>query len=242
MLRIDYGADGFADELTGALGLDGAVYVHGMGTSDATLLEVAGGLGEIIAPGVGMPSGAHDGCIYTVEVRNDGAGLRDQHGNTILSTTGHEFSLHTDAYNQRIPPTYVLLLRSDDTDDETPSYLSDTHYAIADLPTDIVAVLRSAIFPSALSQTSIVEQNGSGTVVRFNAEEIARWDGREDNLPVSSEGKAAIAALQTSLIAHQETTVLLPGDCLIIDNHRVCHGRGKMLPLSRRVLKRVWVV
>jgi hypothetical protein len=70
MLGIDYGADGFADELTGALGLDGAVYVHGMGTSDATLLEVAGELGEIIAPGVGMPSGAHDGRIYTVEVRN----------------------------------------------------------------------------------------------------------------------------------------------------------------------------
>jgi hypothetical protein len=31
MLGIDYGADGFADELTGALGIDGAVYVHWMG-------------------------------------------------------------------------------------------------------------------------------------------------------------------------------------------------------------------
>jgi alpha-ketoglutarate-dependent taurine dioxygenase len=242
MLGIDYGAAGFDGNLTRALGQDGAVCVHGMGTSDATLLEVAGALGEIIAPGVGMPSGAHDGRIYTVEVRNDGAGLCDQHGNTVLSTTSHEFSLHTDAYNQRIPPTYVLLLRSDGTDDETPSFLSDAHYAIADLPADTVAVLRSAIFPSALGPTSIVEQDGSGLAVRFNAEEIARWDGREDNLPISSEGSAAIAALQTSLIARQETTVILPGDCLIIDNQRVCHGRGRMLSSSRRVLKRVWVV
>jgi alpha-ketoglutarate-dependent taurine dioxygenase len=242
MLGIDYETDGFAGELSRALDQDGAAYVRGVGASDATLLEVAGGLGEIIAPGVGMPSGAHDGRIYTVEVRNDGTGLRDQHGNTILSTTSHEFSLHTDAYNQRVPPTYILLLRSDDTDDETPSYLSNAHYAIADLPADTVAVLRRPLFPSALGQTAIVEQGGSRTVVRFNAEEIARWDGRGDNLLIPSEGHAAITAFQTSLTARQETAVLSPGDCLIIDNHRVCHGRGKMLPTSRRVLKRVWVV
>lgn len=242
MLGIDYGVAGFDGELTRVLGEDGAVYVHGMGTSDATLLQVAGGLGEITAPGVGMPSGVHDGRIYTVEVRNDGAGLRDQHGNTILSTTSQEFSLHTDAYNQRIPPTYVLLLRSDDTNDETSSYISDAHYAITELPADVIAVLRSAIFPSALGPTPIVEQDGGAPVVRFNPEEIARWAGHEDNSPVSPEGSAAITALQASLIGCRETTVIFPGDCLIIDNHRVCHGRGTMSSSSGRVLKRVWVM
>jgi hypothetical protein len=136
----------------------------------------------------------------------------------------------------------VLLLRSDDTNDETPSYISDARYAIAELPADTIAVLGSAIFPSALGPIPIIEQDGAATVVRFNTEEIASWGGRGDNSPVPREGNAAVDALKTSLIGCQETTVIFPGDCLVIDNRRVCHGRGTMSSSSRRVLKRVWVM
>lgn len=242
MYAMNYEARASDEQWIRMLCRNGAIYLRQVGKDDRRLLRLANALGTVIAPGVAMPSGVHDGRIHTVEVRNGGVGLKDQHENTILSTTNREFTLHTDAYNQRHPPRYVFLLRSDDTQDTTPSYVSDAHRVIAEAAPRVVATLRQAIFPSALGPTAIIGRAADNTPrVRFNQEEITRWGGRGENPLISAEGNEAIAALRAGLIAHQETTMILPGDCLILDNQRVCHGRGEMAPTSKRVLKRVWV-
>jgi hypothetical protein len=105
MLRIMEFAHLAGQDLAAVLDTEGAAYVRSFGAHDARLLEFGETLGTIVAPGVGMPRDAHDGRIYRVEVRNAGAGFEDKYGNTILSTTGREFELHTDAYNDRHPPT-----------------------------------------------------------------------------------------------------------------------------------------
>jgi alpha-ketoglutarate-dependent taurine dioxygenase len=230
-----------ASKLTSTLEAEGWLYLRALGRADATLLGVGEMLGTIVTPGVGMPNGAHDGQIYRVEIRNAGAGFADQHGNTILSTTNQEFALHTDAFNRHEPPRYVFLARSDDSEDMTRSYLADAREALQLIP-EFVARLSEPIFPSALGAISLVSVASTGQVrVRFNPEELRRWDGRDGNPPITSETELLIAKFSQALQAVVNETVIAPGDCLVMDNWRVCHGRGEMAADSQRVLKRMWV-
>ena len=240
MRTIDF-ADLVVPDLASMLDTEGALYLRRFGVADTTLLEVGETLGTVVAPGVGMPTGAHDGRIYRVEVRNAGAGFADQHGHTIVSTTNREFVFHTDAFNRRDPPHYVFLARSDTSDDMTPSYMADARSALQLIP-DFAPRLAEPIFPSALGPVSIVFSPFPEQVcVRFNPEELRRWAGKDGNPPLTSDGELLVAELSKALEAVATETVIMPGDCLVLDNWRVCHGRGELAVDSRRVLKRMWV-
>ena len=103
MRRIEYRLGNAANALRELLRDDAVAYVENVGSEDH-LLALAEQLGEVIEPGVAMPSGAHDGRVYSVEVRNQGRGVDDQHGNVILSSTNQPFPAHTDGYNRSEPP------------------------------------------------------------------------------------------------------------------------------------------
>ncbi|HEY3865411.1 MAG TPA: TauD/TfdA family dioxygenase [Solirubrobacteraceae bacterium] len=241
MWTIDDGSGSDRAELRDALKHDGVVYVRRV-EDDAQLLELARSLGELTEPGVAMPSGAHDGMIYSVRVRNDGKGLLDAHGNAIVSTTAHEFSLHTDGFNRPIPPRYVLLARADRGPDLTPSFVSDALATVAELTAPAAGVLRSAAFPSSTGPVTVTEMREDGSeAIRFNEEEILRWAGRDGNPELSTETTAALAKFSRGLKLRQETCVIQPTDCLVLDNHRMCHGRSEMALDSTRELRRVWV-
>lgn len=241
MRRIDYMSGAVADDLRGSLGEHGVAYLQHVGEDDE-LLELAEQLGPVTEPGVGMPSSAHDGRVYSVEVRNKGEGLVDEHGNAILSSTSLEFPLHTDAYNRPQPPLYVLLLRADDSEDDTPTYVSDSRPVIADLPDDIVAMLRRPVFPSARGAVPVLQARDDGHHrIRFNHEEIDRWEGQDPSPLMEENARDALSELARGLRLHQQPVSIQPTDCLVIDNARMCHGRPALSPDSRRVLKRVWV-
>jgi alpha-ketoglutarate-dependent taurine dioxygenase len=241
MWTIDDGSGSDRAELREALKHDGVVYVRRV-EDDTQLLELARSLGELIEPGVAMPNGAHDGVIYSVRVRNDGKGLLDAHGNAIVSTTSHEFSLHTDGFNRPIPPRCVLLARADRGPDATPSFVSDALATVAELTTPAADVLRSALFPSAAGAVAVVETcDDGGEAIRFNEEEILRWAGREGNPELSTETTAALAKFNRGLKLRQETCIIQTTDCLVLDNRRMCHGRSEMALDSTRELRRVWV-
>lgn len=60
--------------------------------------------------------------------------------------------------------------------------------------------------------------------------------------PVEVHG--ALVAFRDALDRHGETTRsvrLEPGEVLVIDNHRMLHGRGALLPDSARRLRRFWI-
>lgn len=243
MHRIPCLTDRLPDQARSALCDEGVVYLEEVKT-DERLLDVAAKLGELITPGVGMSAGLHEGTIYSVAVRGSGLCSLDHHGHLIRSTTHLGFTLHTDGFNRKDPPHYVLLLRADEGSDRTASHVSDASQAIQTLATDVLAALREPLFPSALGPLPLVEGPSSGaTRFRFNRDEIENWAAREDvNPPMDDRALTAVRALSDELESCQESFVIEPHDCLVLDNWRVCHGRSAMAVTSQRVLRRVWVV
>ena len=218
---------------------DGVAYLSGIEPGEQ-LRELASGLGVCIEPGVGMPGGMHDGHSYLVRPRNDGGGEVDRHGNVILSTTRLEFPLHTDAYNSPEPPRYVLLQRVDRTNDATESYVSDAWAALDNLTQKAVSTLLTAAFPSAVGERPLLETVSGARRIRFNEREVENWAASSGaNIPPTAA--SAMRALADSLTAGQLTFVIEPGDCLVLDNWRVCHGRGAIPPDSKRTLERIWI-
>jgi alpha-ketoglutarate-dependent taurine dioxygenase len=219
MRSVEFHSSGCFPEALRWLEESGAVYVEGLG-DDQNLLSFAEQFGELVPPVVDMPANELDPRIYEVGVRNEGAGVRDRQGNVPISTTNQEFPLHTDGFNRSMPPRYVFLLRIDDGDDATPTYVSDAASALENLPADARERVRETVLSSA----------GDQPVIRFNRQKM-------DDTPAGD----ALDQLSEALRDRREAVVIQPGDCLVVANWRVCHGRSEMPPASSRILHRVWV-
>jgi alpha-ketoglutarate-dependent taurine dioxygenase len=241
MDRVLHAPGSLSQEARASLERDGAVYVEGM-AHERELLALAEQLGEIVAPGVWKSESLYDGRIYSVEVRRGGRGEVDDHGNVIVSSTNHAFSLHTDGYSHAEPPRYVLLLRTDRSSDATLSYTSDSRDTLAALDREVVATLAKPVFPSPAGPLRIFEPEvGPSGRLRFNGNEIDRWARENGSSPLDDEAHEAVNELSRSLSEQRREFTIGSTDCLIVDNWRVCHGRSAIAADSGRVLKRVWV-
>lgn len=240
MQRIAHVPGASLAEVRDALRDNGVAYLHSV-QHEEELLTLTEQLGTVVAPGVGMPTGSHDGRVYAVAVRNSGRGTQDRHGHVILSTTAREFALHTDGYNLPRPPRYVLLLRTDTGVDDTISWISDARRAFALLSRSTLKQLERAIFPSAIGPLPVIGRDASAPQLRFNSEEMRRWRERAARGTASQRLADHVTdALHVALESVRESFTIRPGDCLILDNWRVCHGRAAMASDSTRVLKRTW--
>ncbi len=218
----------------------GAVLIRRFGQRDQ-LLKLASSMGELMQPGVGMPPELHDGFVYTVQVRNEGSGLNDVHGNPIISSTNRAFSLHTDGFNLQVPPRFVLLLRVDNDGQSTPTVVSSIEKALARLP-GLRNSIESLMMPSARGPVRFSEftANHLSPRYRVNMEEVERWRDVSDAC-LAEESDDVLAELGSALNAVSTAVVLEPTDILVLDNWRMCHGRPQLSKDSRRRLERVWV-
>jgi alpha-ketoglutarate-dependent taurine dioxygenase len=241
MRRVTHAPGSLSDEAHASLEHDGVLYLEGV-RGERELLALAEQLGEITAPGVWKSGSLYDGRIYSVEVRRGGRGEVDDHGNVIVSSTNQAFSLHTDGYSHVEPPRYVLLLRTDQSSDTTLSYTSDARDTLGALDPEVVATLATPVFPSALGPLRLFEPDaGPSGRLRFNGNEVDRWEGEDSNPPMGDRAREAVEVLSQSLSDHRREFPIAPTDCLIVDNWRVCHGRSAIAADSSRILKRVWV-
>lgn len=225
-------------ELADLVHRSGALILDHVPTTDE-LVEIARSLGPIRSPGVAMDPTSHDGMIYRVQVRNRGEGITDQHGNTIVSSTNADFSLHTDGYNSTLPPRFVLLRRSDDSNEEPISSVADLRELLPYLSQHDRDLLRRPIFPSANGLVALIEEESSPPRIRLNYVEICRWS--RGSAEPSAAADDAIAHLLNIAESKAEHFVLAQYNCLIIDNFRILHGRSELLGDSRRVVERMWV-
>jgi alpha-ketoglutarate-dependent taurine dioxygenase len=226
------------DRVRTALEESGAAYVEKV-RSDRALLELARQLGEVAEAAVDSSS-ALQGPIYSVQPRLPAARLSDGHGHLLRSSTGLEFPLHTDGYNVARTIRYVLLLRVDNSDEQAPTHVSDSKLALAQLSQTTLAALGKPVFPSGLGSIPLVgAANGDSRPIRFSQEEIDRWAPRCH--PLNDLGLAAIFEFHRALMRVRHDVLISQGDCLVIDNQRMCHGRGALANRSRRELRRVWV-
>ena len=223
--------------------MHGIVLIHGLGTLDAAL-DLATELGDVIEPGFAMTPSLHDGKVYSIEVRNSGRGVVDEFGHIILSTTNRPFELHTDGYNRRPSPHFVVLLRSDTSNDHPLTHLADTRQTIQRLDASTIMSLAEERFPCAHGLQSVLSAVGHQYVVRLNREEISRWSDKLGNVEggMSAEHRLALDAFASELASDQAALSMTRGDCLVLDNTRVCHGRSALARDSERTLKRIWIV
>jgi alpha-ketoglutarate-dependent taurine dioxygenase len=228
------------DYLRSAVDDTGSVMVKGLG-DEAALVALAGDFGPLMEPGIAIQPGLHEGPVYYVRVRNGGAGVTNQQGKRILSSTNLPFSLHTDGYDLAAPPRYVFLVRLDHDDLSYPTFVSDVRSAIGRLPADQVRELRELRFPSARGPCLLIDRADSQDRLRINREAIEGRAGKGPNPTLSIRHIALLDSLSKELRQTRTAATLEPGDGLVLANWRIAHGRPELPPSSQRVLARIWV-
>jgi alpha-ketoglutarate-dependent taurine dioxygenase len=213
----------------------GAMVVRSM-PSEQEFRLVARTLGSVMPAAVGLPAGAVGlDDVYEVRVRGPrGSGLTDNRGRVVMSSTASRFPLHTDGYNLHEPPRYVLLYRTDGSNDTPTNLVADASVALASLGGTDRATLREPIYHSARGGVAVLAKVSGQDLFRFNPEEMQPSDMAERALAVVTRLCGALTAITEDLLLHR-------GDCLIMNNWRMCHGRGALEQGSGRVLLRMWV-
>ena len=226
--------------LSARLDAEGWAVVAGVpcDAGNASLLALARSLGPIKAGDAGDPT--HEGDAVHA-VASYARPVLDSSGKTMLSTTATVFDLHTDESYKRAPCRYVLLhcWRADAQGGV--SLLATSESILTRLEPWAAALCFRARFVWRECAAPILapESGRAWPRVRFNLREIAGdeiGDGEPDlrarTVPDVFAAAADAAAVRLTLAS---------GDCLVLDNRRVLHGRTGFDLGSERLLKRVWV-
>jgi hypothetical protein len=175
--------------------------------------------------------------IYTI--REEGDGLYDN-GLLIYSTTNRHFSCHTDDSCNENPRNTIMMY----CEKAAPSggmillcRLSDILY---ELSSDEISVLEKQIFPFQFGVAPILKHEGRNYTIRYNRLEIDRYRERLAlDLPKNVEYVLDKIDRIVDIKSKENSFLLLPGDCLIINNDSILHGRTEFPKGSNRVLKRL---
>ena len=144
---------------------------------------------------------------------------------------------HGNGFSLTRPPRYVLLLRTDTSDETPPSTVSDGLAAVARLPAEHQLRLQAATYPSARGSVALIEHEAGRARMRFNADQMQQW-----GLSVQSDDvREAVRRLETEMQAGVTEFALRRSDCLVLHNWRVVHGRGALRAGSERRLLRMWI-
>jgi alpha-ketoglutarate-dependent taurine dioxygenase len=168
---------------------------------------------------------------------------RDPTGRAILSTTADDFPLHTDDTFAAQPARFVLMhcWQADAAGGGT-SLLAHVRDLLPRLDAAAIGLLREPLFASPFGLAPVLwDDPGDGQpCIRFNHRDFASFGERYG--PRLTPAQAPV--LDTVLAAARTCTTpihLAPGDCLVVDNHRVLHGRTAFHQASGRLLKRLRV-
>lgn len=168
---------------------------------------------------------------------------RNRFGTPIKSTSASAFPLHTDEAFLPLPCQYVCLH----------CWVPDPSGGGVSLLSDLAGIISLArdreLFDWTLTQfewrfgsSPILSRRDDGRyIVRFNREALAPGRIGQSNIqhpllmPVFKHFSLKARALSFRVI-------LRSGDCLVLDNHRMLHGRTEFRDSSPRLLKRVRIL
>ena len=77
--------------------------------------------------------------------------------------------------------------------------------------------------------------------VRFNRRDMLSFAKLRFQF-VSEQKKQDLAAFEALAMQRKESVALRLGDCIVVDNHRVLHGRSGFDPKSGRLIKRLRIL
>ena len=203
---------------------------------NASLLRIARELGAVSTRALPRRSGLVEGeGVQRVEALAEAP--RDQFGKPLLSGHHAAFALHSDESFLAQPCRYVLLhcWRADpESGGETVLAERDRIVSLADAET--LQALRTWRLPYPSGDSVTLD----GDLVRYHRDEILGCVARRGEA-LSAQQSEWMTRFEALFQSAARRIRLLPGDLLILDNHRVLHGRTAFAPGSPRLLKRVRV-
>jgi hypothetical protein len=207
-------------------------------TSEMTLLTVARALGQPIGY---LPE--HGGDIVQNIVPTKGAATSQT-----STSSAVELMYHTEAAFHPHRPRYLLLLclRGDPSAATT---LSSIHEVARQLPLDVRATLFEPRFRTAADESYVGRRPTQlGLPIPVLSGD---WDrpsmvfDADLMVGIDADAEAALRCLADAVVACHTSTVLEPGDLLVVDNTIAVHGRTPFTPRfdgTDRWLQRTFVV
>jgi alpha-ketoglutarate-dependent taurine dioxygenase len=222
-------------------GLDenGAVVVRGLPDSDGkdAITGLASSLGSLSLSDVTAPD-QYKEHVHAVEAKSEP--LKDSYGFPILSTSSAEFPCHTDDYFDERPSDIVLLQCVRQAETGGDSLIARLADILAQLgPTD-VAYLCQRAFPTHFGLVAILERTEGDWQIRYNRLETERSAVRLD-YPLTASVVDVLDRVDAAIGKVVRRVRLLSGDCLLLDNRRVVHGRTAFSADSGRLFRRIKV-
>ncbi len=208
---------------------------------NSALIALANALGDIIPLGRLAQHPLEDDFVYRVECKDDGLVLSD--GSLVHSTAPAAFACHTDGFGSGEPPQLVLLLCVRPDLDGGDTVLVRLDDVLPELSAQDINLLRQAVYPNGTTRVSILFDLENGkTGCRFNLKDllfcVERVPGGVDEPALEASQRFSDVA---ESLCQKAQFKLLKGDCLVIGNKKVLHGRTAISKDSGRLLKRVRV-
>jgi alpha-ketoglutarate-dependent taurine dioxygenase len=235
---LEYG-DYEPESLPGRIGEHGWLLIRGMPCwiGNAALLDLAASVGRIKRHGPNLGDPTREGEAVGI-IRSFAQPIADRSGTTMLSTMATDHHLHTDESFYATPSRYVLLhcWRPDPAGDGI-SLIATAEDALARLTAEERRNCARFRYSWRGVESPIL------AAMPGNAPPRLRFNIREADC-LEKPRAAGDALAQRFARAADEAALELPlaeGDCLVLDNWRVLHGRTAFAPDSPRLLKRVGV-
>lgn len=210
--------------------------------NNAALLALGERFGAISMQGShkGAPNLENDGVN---RVENMDQPLRDAAGNAVLSSNADEFPLHTDDSYSPSPARFVLMhCWQPDASGGGESWLAHVDRIAAIAPPDLLERLAMQSYATPYGSTPLLQRDAEGAWrVRFNRRDMIGFAKLRFQF-VSEQKKQDLAAFETLAMQCKESVALRQGDCIVVDNHRVLHGRSGFDPKSGRLIKRLRIL
>lgn len=214
----------------------------GLESDNAPLIALGRLLGNTSWQGTkkGTPNLENDGVN---RVENMDAPMRDAVGNAVLSSNADEFPLHTDDSYSPDPARYVLMhCWQADPAGGGVSWVAHVDRIIAIAPADLIERLSTQKYTTPYGTDRILQRNEQqGWRVRFNRRDMIGFAKLRMQI-LSLQQRQDLAAFEALAMSCVERVALQAGDCIVVDNHRVLHGRSAFDPSSGRLIKRLRIL
>lgn len=213
----------------------GAVLIQQFPTqgSDVELIKLAITLGvPLVAPASYRNDSGGSTIISRIEEKCTPA-LND-HSQLVKSTTSEAINLHTDCATIVDIPHFVIFLCVQEAELGGDTLLADGRAALDFLPVNISTGLMTNCFPAEDRFLPVIMENDGDPVFRWNTNALA--EGYITGMEADSD--AMFSAWCCALNKVTTRIRLKAGDCLIINNKKILHGRTSFQGGSR-LIKRI---
>jgi alpha-ketoglutarate-dependent taurine dioxygenase len=188
----------------------------------------------------GAPNLENDGVN---RVENMDTPMRDAVGNAVLSSNSEEFPLHTDDSYSPKPARYVLMhCWQADESGGGESWLAHVDQIIALAPPALVDRLATQSYTTPYGSAPVLWRDAKQQWrVRFNRRDMIGFAKLRFQF-MNAQKRDDLAAFEQLAMQCKQSVPLRQGDCIVVDNHRVLHGRSAFNPESGRLIKRLRIL